>query len=214
MDILAQFADIVLHLDVHLAQLLQHYGDIVYAILFAIIFCETGLVVAPFLPGDSLLFVSGALAASSGGFDLATLIVVLIAAAMAGDNTNYWIGRWVGRHILAWNARWINRSAYERAHQFYERHGGQTMIVARFVPLMRTFAPFVAGVARMTYRRYVAFDSVGAALWVISLTLAGYLFGNLPGVRGNLSLVILGIVAISFVPVTLAWLRQRWQVQK
>jgi membrane-associated protein len=217
MDFLAQFVDLVLHLDVHLAQMLQLYGNAVYAILFAIVFCETGLVIAPFLPGDSLLFVAGALAATSttgGGLDIATLIAVLSAAAVLGDNCNYGVGRWAGRHILAWHSRLLNRTALEKTHEFYERHGGKTMIVARFIPLVRTFAPFVAGLGRMTYARFFAFDFAGALIWVISLSLAGYWFGNLAVVRNNLSLVILAIVAASFFPVLIGWFRHRLQPQR
>jgi membrane-associated protein len=212
---LAHFLDIVLHLDRHLALLVAEYGVWIYAILFAIVFCETGLVVMPFLPGDSLLFVAGALAATSataggGGMDIQILIAVLLAAAVLGDNVNYWIGRWVGGRILQWGAgsRFFNRSAYDKAHAFYEHYGPLTMTMARFVPLVRTFAPFVAGVARMGYPRYFAFDLLGALLWVFSLTLAGYWFGNLPAVKNNLSVVILGIVALSLVPMAFGWLRR------
>lgn len=210
MELIAQFIDIVLHLDRYLAVLVAEYGVWIYALLFAIIFCETGLVITPFLPGDSLLFVAGALAAT-GGLDIGTLIAVLLAAAIIGDNTNYWIGRWVGERVLNWGAgsRFFNRGAYDKAHDFYERWGGLTMTVARFIPLVRTFAPFVAGVARMTYPRYFAFDLLGGIIWVFSLTLAGYWFGNLPVVKNNLSLVILGIVGLSVLPVAVGWLRQR-----
>lgn len=211
MELLAQFVDIILHLDKHLAVLVAEYGVWIYAILFVIIFCETGLVVMPFLPGDSLLFVAGALAAT-GGMDIGTLIAVLLAAAIIGDNTNYWIGRWVGLRVLNWGAgsRFFNRGAYDKAHDFYERWGGLTMTLARFIPLVRTFAPFVAGVARMNYPRYFAFDLLGGVIWVFSLTLAGYWFGNLPVVKDNLSLVILGIIGISVLPIVISWLRQRF----
>ncbi|WIM06777.1 MAG: DedA family protein [Candidatus Nitricoxidivorans perseverans] len=211
MEYLAQSVDIILHLDRHLAALVQQYGTWIYVILFAIVFCETGLVVTPFLPGDSLLFVAGALAAT-GGMDIQALIAVLLAAAVIGDNTNYWIGRWFGGKVLHWGEgapRFFNRAAYDKAHAFYERYGGMTMTLARFIPLVRTFAPFVAGVARMTYPRYFAFDLLGGVIWVFSLTLAGYWFGNLPAVRSNLSLVILGIVAVSVLPVAVGWLRHR-----
>jgi membrane-associated protein len=213
MEILSQFIDIVLHLDRHLAVLVAQYGTWIYAILFAIIFCETGLVVTPFLPGDSLLFVAGALAATSGGgMDIGILIAVLLMAAVLGDNTNYWIGRWVGLKVLHWGGgspRFFNRAAYDKAHGFYERWGGLTMTLARFIPLVRTFAPFVAGVARMTYPRYFVFDLLGGVVWVCSLTLAGYWFGNLPVVKNNLSWVILVIVGISVLPIVAGWLRQR-----
>jgi membrane-associated protein len=219
MEFLGQFVDLILHLDVHLAALLQQYGGWVYAILFAIIFCETGLVVAPFLPGDSLLFVAGALAATSaagggGGLEIGLLIGVLLAAAVLGDNTNYWIGRWAGKRILAWNSRFLNRAAFDKTHAFYERHGGKTLAVARFMPLVRTFAPFVAGIARMTYPRFFLFDFFGGTFWVVSLSLAGYWFGNMAVVRNNLSLVILGIVAVSFMPMLIAWLRHKLQPEK
>jgi membrane-associated protein len=211
---IAQFLDIVLHLDKHLAVLVAEYGVWIYAILFAIVFCETGLVVMPFLPGDSLLFVAGALAAvgsAAGGLDIQVLIAVLLVAAVLGDNVNYWIGRWVGGRVLHWGdqSRFFNRAAYDKTHAFYERHGPLTMTMARFIPLVRTFAPFVAGVARMHYPRYFVYDLLGAVLWVFSLTLAGYWFGNLPVVKNNLSLVIVGIIALSVLPIAIGWLRQR-----
>ncbi|MBL8490193.1 MAG: DedA family protein [Rhodocyclaceae bacterium] len=207
MELIAQFIDIVLHLDKYLAMLLGQYGTWVFGILFLIVFCETGLVVTPFLPGDSLLFVAGTLAATVGpevGFDIRTLIAVLMAAAVLGDNTNYWIGRWIGPRVFHWeNSRFFNRAAFEKTHAFYERHGGKTMVVARFLPLVRTFAPFVAGVGAMDYRRYFAFDLLGAVLWVFSLTLGGYWFGNIPVIRQNLSLLVVGIIGLSLIPVVL-----------
>ncbi|MCF8152298.1 MAG: DedA family protein [Sulfuritalea sp.] len=212
MELIAQFIDIVLHVDKYLAVLLAEYGTWIYAILFAIVFCETGLVITPFLPGDSLLFVAGALAATSGGsFDISLLIAVLLTAAILGDNTNYWIGRWAGKRILAWGdtSRFFNRKAFDVTHAFYEKHGGKTMLVARFMPFVRTFAPFVAGVAEMTYVRYFLFDLAGAVLWVFSLCLAGYWFGNLPWVRTNLSFIVFGTIALSLLPLALAWLRHR-----
>ena len=218
MEFIAQFIDIVLHLDKHLAVLVGQYGTWIYALLFAIVYCETGLVVTPFLPGDSLLFVSGALAATAGnsggaGMEVTVLIAVLLSAAVLGDNTNYWIGRWFGGRVLHWGEgtpRIFNRAAYDKAHGFYERYGPMTMTIARFVPLVRTFAPFVAGVARMTYLRYFLFDLLGGVIWVFSLTLAGYWFGNLPVVKENLSFVILGIIALSFIPIAGGWLRHRF----
>ncbi len=207
MELIAQFIDIVLHLDKYLAMLLGQYGSWVFGILFLIVFCETGLVVTPFLPGDSLLFVAGTLAATVGpevGFDIWTLIAVLMAAAVLGDNTNYWIGRWIGPRVFHWeDSRFFNRAAFEKTHAFYERHGGKTMVVARFLPLVRTFAPFVAGVGAMDYRRYFAFDLLGAVLWVFSLTLGGYWFGNIPVIRQNLSLLVVGIIGLSLIPVVL-----------
>jgi membrane-associated protein len=211
MEILSQFLDIVLHLDKHLALLVGQYGTWIYAILFIIIFCETGLVVAPFLPGDSLLFVAGALAAT-GGMDIGALIMVLLAAAVLGDNTNYWIGRWFGGKVLHWGdlaPGLFHRGAYDKAHAFYERWGGLTMTLARFIPLVRTFAPFVAGVARMTYIRYFLFDLLGGVVWVVSLCLAGYWFGNLPMVKNNLTLVIFAIIGVSVLPIVIGWMKQR-----
>ena len=212
MELLAQFIDIVLHVDKYLALLLAQYGQWIYAILFVIVFCETGLVVTPFLPGDSLLFVAGALAATSGGsFDIGIVIAVLLSAAVLGDNTNYWIGRWAGKRILAWGetSRFFNRKAFDVTHAYYETHGGKTMLVARFMPFVRTFAPFVAGVANMGYPRYFVFDFCGAVLWVLSLCLAGYWFGNLAWVKANLSLIIFATIGLSLAPLAVAWLRQR-----
>lgn len=218
MEFIAQFVDIVLHLDKYLAVLLAEYGTWVYAILFVIVFCETGLVVTPFLPGDSLLFVAGTLAATVGpdvGFDIWILIAVLMAAAVLGDNTNYWIGRWVGPRVFHWeSSRFFNRAAFDKTHAFYERHGGKTMVVARFLPLVRTFAPFVAGVGAMDYRRYFAFDLLGAVLWVFSMTLGGYWFGNIPIIRQNLSLLVVGIIGLSLVPVVLTALSHKFQTKQ
>jgi membrane-associated protein len=209
MELITGFIDIVLHLDVHLAALSAQYGTLIYAILFAIIFCETGLVVFPFLPGDSLLFVAGALAAT-GGMNIWLLVAVLLAAAVLGDNVNYWIGRFIGPRVFGWeNSRFFNRQAFDKTHAYFEHHGGKTIIIARFLPLLRTFAPFVAGVARMTYTRFVALDFVGGVSWIFSLTWLGYGFGNLPQVKNNLSLVIVGIIAISLLPLVIGWLRNR-----
>jgi membrane-associated protein len=209
MELFAQFVDIVLHLDRHLAALLAQYGTWIYAILFLIIFMETGLVVTPFLPGDSLLFVAGALAAT-GGMDIQILCAVLLAAAIIGDNTNYWIGRYVGPKVFRWEqSRFFNRAAFDKTHAFYEKHGGKTVIIARFLPLARTFAPFVAGVAAMTYRRFFVYDLFGGCIWIFSLTLAGYWFGNLPFIKNNLTLVILTIIAISLAPLAIGYLRHR-----
>lgn len=209
MELLTTFVDLMLHLDTHLAALVAQYGAWVYAILFAIVFCETGLVVTPFLPGDSLLFVAGALAAA-GGMQIGLLIVLLVIAAVLGDAVNYTVGAWFGPKVFRWeSSRFFNRSAFDRTHAFYERHGGKTVIIARFMPLIRTFAPFVAGVARMRYARFAMFNVSGALLWVVSLTLAGYWFGNLPWVKQNLTLVILAIIAISLAPVAVAWVKSK-----
>ena len=207
METIAALWDIVVHLDRHLAVFVAQHGAWVYALLFAIVFCETGLVVTPFLPGDSLLFVTGTLAAA-GGMDIVVVMAVLIAAALCGDNVNYWIGRKLGPQIFrVRDSRWFNPRHLERAHAFYERHGGKTIILARFLPIVRTYVPFVAGIGAMPYLRYLAFCVVGALVWVLSLCLAGYYFGNLPAVKGNLSLVILAILLLSISPGVVAWMR-------
>lgn len=210
MDYLAFFFDLILHLDKHLAVLVQQHGSWIYAILFAIIFSETGFVVTPFLPGDSLLFVAGALAAL-GGMDIALLIAVLAAAAVLGNMLNYQIGRFLGPRVFHWeSSRFFNKAALEKTHLFYEKHGGKTLVVSRFLPLFRTFAPFVAGIGAMSYARFTVFNCVGAIGWVGSLTLAGYWFGNQPWIQQNLMLVIFGIIVLSFVPLLLAyWRRDR-----
>ncbi|MBI5860732.1 MAG: DedA family protein [Rhodocyclales bacterium] len=209
MDLLAQFIDIVLHLDKHLALLLAQYGTWIYVILFAIVFCETGLVVMPFLPGDSLLFVAGALAAT-GGMDIALLMAVLFVAAVLGDGVNFRVGHWFGPRVFRWeDSRFFNKAAFEKTHSFYEHHGGKTIVIARFLPILRTYAPFVAGVADMTAVRFTLFNVIGAALWVGSLCLAGYWFGNLPFIKNNLTLVILGIILLSLLPLVIGWLRHR-----
>lgn len=209
MEYLAAFVDVVLHLDKHLAILVQQYGLWIYAILFAIIFSETGFVVTPFLPGDSLLFVAGALAAL-GGMDIGVLLAVLIAAAALGNMLNYQIGRFLGPKVFQWeNSHFFNRDALIKTHAFYERHGGKTLVISRFLPLFRTFAPFVAGIGAMTYSRFSFFNLVGAVSWVGSLTLAGYFFGNLPWVQKNLTAVILGIIVVSLIPVIIGWWKQR-----
>ncbi len=204
-----QALDFVLHLDRDLAAFVAAYGTWVYALLFAIVFCETGLVVTPFLPGDSLLFVVGAIAAA-GGMDIAVVMALLVAAALSGDNANYWIGRFAGPRVFHYrSSRWFNPAHLARTHAFYERHGGKTIVIARFVPIVRTYVPFVAGVAAMPYARFLAFSVIGALAWVVSLSLAGYFFGNVPVVKSNLGAVIFAIVLISVSPGLLAWLRHR-----
>jgi membrane-associated protein len=205
MELLAWLWDLAVHLDVHLAQFVRQHGVWVYALLFVIVFCETGLVVTPFLPGDSLLFVVGTLAAV-GGMDIVLVMGVLIAAALCGDNVNYWIGRWAGMKLFA---RWINPVYLQRTHDFYERHGGKTIIIARFVPIVRTYVPFVAGIGAMRYARYLAYCILGALLWVGSLCLAGYFFGNIPLIKNNLTVVILIIVLLSISPGLIAWLNAK-----
>lgn len=212
MEYLLAFVDIVLHLDKYLAALVQQYGVWIYAILFAIVFSETGFVVTPFLPGDSLLFVAGALAAvgGPGGMNIGVLIAVLFAAAVLGNMLNYQIGRYLGPKVFQWEgSRFFNKAALQKTHAFYEVHGGKTLVISRFLPLLRTFAPFVAGIGAMSYGRFTLFNTTGAALWVGSLTLAGYWFGNLPWIRQNLTAVILAIIGISLIPVFIAWWKQR-----
>ena len=209
MEFLASLWDLVVHLDKHLAVFVGQHGRWVYALLFAIVFCETGLVVTPFLPGDSLLFVVGALAAA-GGMDIFLVMAVLVTAALCGDNVNYSIGRYVGPRVFHFkDSRWFNPKHLERAHAFYEKHGGQTIIIARFMPIVRTYVPFVAGIAAMPYARYIGFCVAGALLWVVSLCGAGYFFGNIPAVKNNLSLVIVAIVLLSVAPGAVAWLKAR-----
>ena len=209
MEYLASFIDIILHLDKHLTVLVQQYGPWIYAILFVIIFSETGFVVTPFLPGDSLLFVAGAVAAL-GGMDIVILLAVLAAAAILGNMLNYQIGRFFGPKVFHWeSSRFFNKAALEKTHAFYEKHGGKTLIISRFLPLFRTFAPFVAGIGSMTYARFTLFNLVGGVGWVGSLTLAGYWFGNLPWIQKNLTLVILAIIGVSLVPVFVGWLQHR-----
>jgi len=201
--------DLLVHFDRHLATLLQQYGAWVYFLLFAIIFCETGLVVTPFLPGDSLLFIAGALAAG-GGIDVHLLALLLVAAAVLGNSVNYSIGRFVGPKVFHWeDSRFFNKRALERAHAFYEKHGGKTIVITRFVPILRTFAPFVAGIARMTYLSFTAYNVAGALAWVLSLLYAGYWFGNVPFVKQNLTWVILGIIALSLMPLAFEYFRHR-----
>jgi len=209
MDTLLVLWDFIVRLDVHLAAFVAEHGAWVYALLFVIVFCETGLVVTPFLPGDSLLFVVGALAAA-GGMDIVAVMTVLVCAALCGDNVNYAVGRWVGPRVFHYKeSRWFNPRHLERAHAFYDKHGGKTIIIARFMPIVRIYVPFVAGVAAMPYARYLSFCVVGALVWVLSLCLAGYFFGNIPAVKKNLTLVIVGIVLLSVMPGAVAWLRAR-----
>jgi membrane-associated protein len=209
LELLAALVDVLLHLDRHLQVLVQNYGLWIYAILFAVVFCETGLVVTPFLPGDSLLFVAGAVAAA-GGMSVTVLIAVLIVAAVLGDTVNYWVGAYVGPRVFhSRESRWLNTRHLERAQAFYERHGGKTIIIARFVPIIRTYAPFVAGIGAMSYPRFLAYNVGGGVLWVVSLTLAGYFFGELPIVKQNLTLVIIGIIILSIMPGVIEYLRHR-----
>ena len=207
MELLSSLIDIVLHLDAQLLSLTQQYGVWVYAILFLIIYSETGLVIAPFLPGDSLLFVAGALS-GMGALQLEWLVPLLVLAAFCGDNTNYWVGRLVGMSLLK-RTKLIKHEHIDKTHAFYEKHGGKTVILARFLPIIRTFAPFVAGIGIMYYRKFMLFSALGSLAWITSLAVAGYLFGNIPLVKNNLTLIIAGIIVISLLPAISEFIRHR-----
>jgi membrane-associated protein len=207
-DLLRTIIDFFLHLDQHLSQVISQYGGWTHLILFAIVFCETGLVITPFLPGDSLLFAAGTFAAL-GALDIRLIVVLLTAAAILGDTVNYWIGAYIGPRAFRGDVRFLRREYLERTHAFYEKHGGKTIILARFVPIIRTFAPFVAGVGAMSYPRFLTYNVVGAVLWVGLFVLGGYLFGNIRSVRENFTLVILAIIAISVLPIMVEALRAR-----
>ena len=209
MELIRQLLDILLHLDRHLDTIIQQYGVWTYLILFLIIFCETGLVVTPILPGDSLLFAVGTFAARDA-LDLGLLLVLLSVAAVAGDTVNYAIGYRVGPQIFRKEGvRFLNREYLDRTHRFYERHGAKTIVIARFVPIIRTFAPFVAGVGRMSYARFVTYNVAGGVGWIATLVLGGYLFGNISVVRQNFTLVIFAIIVLSILPGVIEFLRQR-----
>ena len=209
MEFINQFIDLILHLDKHLVDLLQQYGTWTYAILFLIIFCETGLVVTPFLPGDSLLFAIGAISAQ-GGLDLILTFILLSIAAIIGDTVNYWIGYLIGPKVFTSDSsRWLNRKQLQRTHEFYEKYGGKTIIIARFMPIIRTFAPFVAGIGRMSYGRFLLYNVVGGVVWIGAFLFAGYRFGNIDLVRDNFSLVIIAIIIISVMPAFIEFLRAR-----
>lgn len=211
MEFIGKLIDFVLHLDVHLNALIATYQLWTYLILFLVIFCETGLVVTPFLPGDSLLFAAGALSATPGSpLQAHWLFLILTAAAILGDTVNYWIGHAVGPKIFSQKkVRFLKKEHLEKTHAFYEKYGGITIILARFIPIIRTFAPFVAGIGTMQYRLFVLFSAAGSIAWIGSLTLAGYFFGNIPVVKNNLTLIVLGVILLSFLPGLLGYLRQR-----
>ena len=208
MELFKFLIDFILHIDRHLLELVRDYGNWVYAILFLIVFCETGLVVLPLLPGDSMLFVAGALA-SQGALEVHGLALALMLAAILGDSLNYAIGKRFGHLIAGPDSRWVKQEHLQRTHAFFEKHGGKTIIVARFVPIVRTFAPFVAGMGAMTYKRFMAFNFVGGFLWVVSFVYAGHFFGNLPVVRKNFTMLIMGIIVISVLPIVIGGVRQR-----
>ena len=209
MELIAKLIDVLVHLDRHLLEVAREYGPGVYALLFVIVFCETGLVVTPFLPGDSLLFVAGALAAG-GVMNIHLLVLLLIVAAVLGDSFNFAIGRWIGPRVFRYDDSWFFKKAYiERTHRYFERYGGRTIIIARFVPVVRTYAPFVAGVGQMDYRRFFMFNAVGGVIWVALIGYAGYLFGTVPVVQKNLTLVIFGIILLSISPAIIEVLRHK-----
>ena len=209
MELLLFLWDLLVHLDQHLARLLLEYGVWVYLLLFLIVFCETGLVVTPFLPGDSLLFVAGTLWAAAG-MDAAVLAGTLIVAAVSGDNLNYWTGRYLGPRVFRWeDSRVFNRRALDYTNAFYVRHGGKTVVIARWLPLVRTFAPFVAGIGRMAYPRFLFYSFSGSVFWIAFFVFGGYYFGNIPVVRQNLTLFIIGIIVVSVMPGVVEFIRQK-----
>jgi membrane-associated protein len=209
MGFVGQLIEFVLHIDAHLDLIIQQYGLLTYLLLFVIVFCETGLVVTPFLPGDSLLFAVGTFAAR-GSLGLPVALLVLAAAAILGDTANYWIGAVVGPKVFHRDhVRFLNKRHLERTHAFYERYGGKTIVIARFVPIVRTFAPFVAGIGKMTYGRFLSYNVVGGVAWVLGFVMAGFWFGNIPIVKRNFTFVIFAIIVISVLPAVIEFFRQR-----
>jgi membrane-associated protein len=209
MQYLTQFIDILLHIDKYLDVLIQGYPHAIYGMMFLVVFCETGLVVTPFLPGDSLLFALGTFAARPEGLNLGYLILVLVIAAIAGDSLNYWIGSLLGPRIFRGEKiRFLNPKHLERTHDFYERYGGKTIILARFVPIVRTFAPFVAGMGRMSYRRFTAYNVIGGIVWVVSFLILGYKFAEVEAVKKNFTFVIAGIIVVSILPGIFEFIRE------
>ena len=201
--------DLFLHLDKYLGDIISQYGTLTYLLLFVTVFCETGLVITPFLPGDSLLFAAGTFAAL-GSLDLAVLLLVMYLAPILGDSSNYWIGRFVGPKVFSKeNVRFLNKQNLEKTHAFYEKHGGKAVIIARFMPIFRTFAPFVAGIGRMNYLRFLTYSVCGTLMWISCFVLAGYFFGNIPFVKKNFSIAIMAIILISLIPGIVEYLRHR-----
>ena len=214
MELIKYFIEIVLHLDKHLFDIVSQYGTWTYVILFLIIFCETGLVVTPLLPGDSLLFAAGAIA-SLGALRSDVLFIILSIAAIAGDTVNYWIGRWIGPSVFQKeNSRIFKKEYLEKTHNFYEKYGNKTIILARFVPIVRTFAPFVAGIGRMTYGRFINYNIIGGIAWIAIFIFGGYYFGNIPIIKKNFTIVIFIIIIISIMPGVIEYLRHRYRSSK
>lgn len=214
MEFIKTIFDIFMHLDRHLGSVIQDYGIWTYLILFLIIFCETGLVVTPILPGDSLLFAAGAFAAI-GALDVMWLFGLLTVAAVAGDTLNYWIGSYTGPKVFhKEHVRFLNREYLDKTHQFYERHGGKTIIIARFMPIIRTFAPFVAGVGKMTYAHFISYNIIGGILWIAIFVFGGYFFGNIPLVKRNFTLVIIAIIILSVMPGIIGFLRHKFSTSR
>ncbi|MGE5805513.1 MAG: DedA family protein [Ignavibacteria bacterium] len=213
METIQYLIDLFLHFDKHLNEVIIQYGALTYVILFLIIFAETGLVVTPFLPGDSLIFAAGTFAAI-GSFEINLLFVILTAAAILGDTVNYWIGHYIGPKVFHKESKYIKKEYLERTHQFYEKYGGKTIIIARFVPIIRTFAPFVAGVGSMTYSKFILYNIGGGVLWVALFAYAGYFFGNIPIIKNNFSFVIIVIIIISILPGVIEYFRHRKKLAK
>jgi membrane-associated protein len=213
MQIVSELVDFILHLDVHLNTIIQNFGVWTYLILFLIIFMETGFVITPFLPGDSLLFAAGSFAAL-GSLNVWALFITLTLAAILGDTINYWIGHYIGPRAFSGNVRFLKKEYIDRTHDFYEKHGGKTIILARFIPIIRTFAPFVAGIGAMEYPRFFFFNVTGAILWVGLFTFGGYFFGNLPFVQDNFTIVIVAIIVISVLPGIFEFLRDKYKSRK
>jgi membrane-associated protein len=213
MELILKLVDFFLHLDVHLGQIIQDYGTLTYLILFGMIFMETGLVVTPFLPGDSLIFAAGTFA-GMGSLNPFIIFGLLAFAAILGDTVNYWIGHYIGPRAFSGNIRFLEKEYMDRTHAFYEKHGGKTIILARFIPIIRTFAPFVAGVGAMTYGKFISYNIIGGVLWVAIFTFMGYFFGNLEVVQNNFSLVIMAIILISVMPAVIEYIKEKIRQRK
>jgi membrane-associated protein len=213
MNLILSLIDFILHLDKYLGQIIQTYGTWTYLLMFFVIFMETGFVVTPFLPGDSLIFAAGAFA-GLGYLNVGILFALLGIAAIAGDTANYWIGHYIGPRAFSGNVRFLKKEYLDRTHAFYEKHGGKTIIIARFIPIIRTFAPFVAGVGAMTYPKFIAYNVIGGLVWVTLFTFGGYFFGNLPIVQENFTFVILAIIFISILPAIIEFIRERQGTRK